>query len=290
MTINRNADSTISLFSQSPWREISKQDLAPATPVPTMLSLEESQLYYWLARDWATGAGAIVDLGCFAGGSTARLGAGNAASGRHPSAIVAYDRFTADLRTKNRILYKGGIAPFEGSDILLLAHRLLTPFKPAVELRPGELEEQIWDDGLIELLIIDIAKSAASADYIADMFFPHLIAGRSIVVQQDFLHQYQPWLPAQMTLLKDCFTPLARVSKHSMAFLCTHVPTAEAIKDARTGSLSDPGLTELLIESAQHYRAFTKSDCFTAMAHEVATHPNARTSWRLRQPPEPLSL
>ena len=282
MTCDTTVETMIRRFAERPWRTITDHDLAPASHVPTMLSHEESQLYYWLARDLATQAGAIVDLGAFVGGSTARLGAGGGAAGS--PRIIAYDRFTADTQTKERILYKGGIPAFEGRDILLLAHRLLTPFKPAVELRAGEIEEQIWADGQIDILIVDIAKSATSADHVAQTFFPHLVAGQSIVVHQDFLHRFQPWLPAQMALLQEYFTPLARISNHSIVFLCTKVPPPDAIAQARTGPLSDTELTRLVRASALRYRALASRFWFASMVREIAAHPEARTAWQLRQP------
>ena len=47
-----------------------------AVGIPTMLSKAERRLLYSLARDYATGDGAVVDAGCFLGGSTAALLAG----------------------------------------------------------------------------------------------------------------------------------------------------------------------------------------------------------------------
>ncbi|MCB2131987.1 MAG: hypothetical protein KDD96_06205, partial [Rhodobacteraceae bacterium] len=83
----------ISEFSGTPWRDIADQIPQRARAVPTMLKAEEQALYFWIARDWAKGAGAIVDLGCFAGGSTARLAAGAEAAG-YAAEIHAYDRFS----------------------------------------------------------------------------------------------------------------------------------------------------------------------------------------------------
>src|ERR671930_1808243 len=57
-----------------PWRDVT---LSPdAVGIPTMLSKAERRLLYSLARDCASGDGAIVDAGCFLGGSTAALLAG----------------------------------------------------------------------------------------------------------------------------------------------------------------------------------------------------------------------
>src|SRR5206468_11051967 len=42
---------------------------------PTMLSIEEKQLLYVLARDYIRGEGAVVGAGCFLGGPTIALAA-----------------------------------------------------------------------------------------------------------------------------------------------------------------------------------------------------------------------
>lgn len=248
---------------------------------------EESQLYYWLARDWAQGAGAIVDLGAFAGGSTARLAAGQQAAGG-TAPIHAYDHFTADTPVKERILYPGGIAPFEGRDIFLLAHRLLTPFKPQITLHPGEFLEQRWQGGPIELLCVDIAKTAESADHVAAQMFPHLIPGRSVVVQQDFLHSVQPWLPAQMALLHRYFTPLTRAARHCVAFLCTAVPPPEVLERARTAPLDDRQLTRLVRRAALRYQPLAGRYWFASMVRRIDANPEVRVAWRMRsaRPPE----
>src|SRR5215207_725589 len=52
-----------------PWRDVV---LPPAAVgIPTMLSKAERKVLYSLARDYAGGDHAIVDAGCFLGGSTA---------------------------------------------------------------------------------------------------------------------------------------------------------------------------------------------------------------------------
>lgn len=68
-----------------------------------MLCREEQRLYHWIIAYCATGAGAVVELGCFSGGSTARLAGGT------------------------------------GGDILPLASKLLQPWFDHIELHPGPL-------------------------------------------------------------------------------------------------------------------------------------------------------
>lgn len=73
-------DQITSEFAARPWAKVTDSDLAPGLAVPSMLQLEESQLYHWLGRH-VPGDGATVDLGAYAGGSAARL-SGLALSGQ----------------------------------------------------------------------------------------------------------------------------------------------------------------------------------------------------------------
>ena len=224
-----------------PWTRLLARTLGGARAVPTMLSGEEQKLYYWLAAFWAEGAGEIVDLGCFAGGSTARLAEGRAAAG-HAGGVHAFDRFTADARAKAAVLYPAGVAPFEGADILPLAQALLAPWAPAVTFHRGEIDRMGWAGGPIELLVMDASKTAASGDAMAATFFPHLMAGASLVVQQDCLHWAQPWVPAQMARLAGCFRPVAHAPRDTVVFLCERVPRPDEIAQARIAGSDDAAI------------------------------------------------
>ena len=79
-----------------PWRDV---ELPPdAAGIPTMLSKTERKLLYGLARDYAADDAAIVDAGCFLGGSTAALLAGirdRAEKWRGPP-LESYDLFRVE--------------------------------------------------------------------------------------------------------------------------------------------------------------------------------------------------
>src|SRR5919198_1732463 len=79
-----------------PWRDAA---LSPdAVGIPTMLSKAERRLLYSLARDYAGEDAAIVDAGCFLGGSTAALLAGvrdRKEPWRGPP-VESYDLFRVD--------------------------------------------------------------------------------------------------------------------------------------------------------------------------------------------------
>jgi SAM-dependent methyltransferase len=113
-------------FHPKPWRSLEGTAMGCAVDVPTMLSPKEIRFYFWLARRMADVKGAIADLGCFAGGSTAYLAEGNRQGGGE-ARVFAFDQFTASEEVKQRQLYSKGVAAFEGSDILPLAKTLLAP-------------------------------------------------------------------------------------------------------------------------------------------------------------------
>ncbi len=266
-----------------PWTRLLERALGAARRVPTMLSPEEQKLYYWLCAFWAEGAGEIVDLGCFAGGSTARLAEGRRVAGLD-CRLHAFDRFTADARAKQSILYPQGVAEFEGNDILPLAQDLLAPWAPSITFHRGEIEQTGWAGGPIEILVMDASKTAASGDAMAAAFFPHLIPGASLVVQQDCLHWSQPWVPAQMERLAPCFRPLAHAPRDTVVFLCERTPTAREIAAARLADSDDAALDADLAGSAARLAALGLSRRIEAMRAALAANPGERRAFAFRRP------
>ncbi len=261
----------ISEFSGTPWRDIADQIPQRARAVPTMLKAEEQALYFWIARDWAKGAGAIVDLGCFAGGSTARLAAGAEAAG-YAAEIHAYDRFSANEKTKENTLYPQGVAPFEGEDIRPLAERLLAPWADMIALYPGDLL-QAAGTAADRVLAVDAAKSARAADRIA------LIPAGALIVQQDFLHRRQPWLIAQMHLLAGAAVPVAFCAHDCVAFLVTEQIDRDRLAAARVEHLDDDALIGILTEAAESPALAPVADRIAGAIHAVRANPGERRAW-----------
>jgi len=266
-----------------PWARLLERALGGARRVPTMLSAEEQKLYFWLAAFWAEGRGATVDLGCFAGGSTARLAEGHRVAGR-ATPVHAFDRFTAGEDVKRAILYAQGVAPFEGADILPLARSLLAPWAESVVLHRGEIERIGWDGGPIEILVMDASKTAETGDAMAEAFFPHLIPGASLVVAQDFLHWAQPWVPAQMEGLREWFRPLAHAPRDTMVFLCERVPDARALDAARVSALGDAALDARLAATEARLAEWGLGPRIAEMRQALAANPGERRAHRFVRP------
>ena len=264
-------------FDEAPWKDVTLP--AEALRVQTMLSEEEGQMLYWLARDYATGAGAICDLGCFAGGSTARMAAG-AAEGGHGAEIHAFDHFTIQEGQKERYMEPAGIPYFRGNDMLPAVQELLSPWSDRMHYHKGDIRETGWSGGPIEILFVDASKTPETADIIASRFMPHLIPGRSLVIQQDYQHWRQPWVPAQMELLTPCFELVAWCHKGTAVFRCTAEVGGPEIAAAQTRALSDAQMTTLIRQAMTRFPHKAQRKRLACAILAVADNPGLRLSYR----------
>ena len=274
-------DQITAKYAARPWAQVADSDLAPGLAVPSMLHIEESQLYHWLGRQ-VQGDGATVDLGAYAGGSAARLLSGLALSG-HPFQLHSYDRFRSSRAFWSRYMPDEPPPEADDADLLPVVRRHLAPWQDRVTLHVGDIGEKRWTGGAIEILSVDAAKGSRMADHIAAEFFPALLPGRSILVQQDYLMAVQPWLCAQMVGLRDQFLPLARVPKVGMVFLCLAPVTGTALAAARVDGLTDGKLMGRVREAAAWHDRMVPRAAFQAMLAQVKAHPGVRLGWQMRQ-------
>lgn len=268
-------------FAARPWTTIPEADLGPALRVPTMLTPEERLFYHWLGRR-VRGDGATVDLGAYAGGSAARLLSGLALSGRRFH-VHSFDRFRSSRAFWARYLPDEPLPEADDADLLPVVRRHLAPWAGHVTLHIGDIGEKRWTGGPIEILSVDAAKGAVMADHVAAQFFPALVPGRSIVVQQDYLMAVQPWLPAQMVALRDCFLPLAHVPRVGLAFLTLAPVTEAALAAARVGGLTDGRLMQRVREAAKWHEAMVPRARFKAMLDQIRANPGVRLGWQMKQ-------
>lgn len=267
-------------FDTAPWAAEGFAVPDPADRLRTMLTAEESCLLYWLARDYAEGAGVICDLGCFAGGSTARLAAGVADSGR-TTEVHAFDHFTIQEGQKARYLYPAGIDPFPGPDMLPAVEDLLSPWAGMVRLHAGDICRTDWPETPVELLFVDAFKSPGSADMIAGRFFPMVIPGRGLIIQQDYLHWRQPWVPAQMELMAECFELVAWCRQGTAVFRCTAPVTPDVVDRAATRDLSDRDLDRLVRQAIPRFPQRIQRRRLACSVLAVEDNPGLRLSYRL---------
>lgn len=216
-----------------PWRD------APyartATGIPTMLSKAERRLLYGLARDYASGAGAIVDAGCFLGGSTASLLSGLRDRGSHWTgpAVESYDLFRVEEFTVGKFFSDGALqvgdsfrprfdANVGGFDIPHVVHE-------------GDITEIGWSGGEIEILFLDVLKSWEINDAVLRDFFPSLIPGRTVIVHQDYGWGDTPWLPLTVELMRDSLALVDWMEWGSHAFIVEREIPRDVIENGVAG-------------------------------------------------------
>lgn len=200
---------------------------------PTMLALGELRALMWLTRDYYTGSGRIVDAGCFLGGSTVALGVGLRANRRvtwPAPPIEVYDLFRVDRFSA--VAYADAVEHRDvGASTRDLFDRYTAGVRELVRVHEGDVTREPWSGEPIEILFIDLAKTWDISDWLLRQYFPSLLAGRAIVVQQDYLFSGCPWLHPAMEVLAPCFEIVGHVGS-SVLYRALRAPSREEIEAA----------------------------------------------------------
>ncbi len=184
----------------------------------SMLSVEER-----LALQWATRAGnpsndAVVDAGCFLGGSTVAL-AGGVLARDGSSPVHVYDLFRFGSEGEVGWVPEGFDFGVGLSTLPVFEHQVKR-VRHMLTLHAGDIREERWDGGNVGVLFVDIAKSWDTGDAVWHAFLPSLVPGESLVVQQDLVHWGHPWCAIVMELLADRFEYLGWVWYSSALYQC----------------------------------------------------------------------
>ena len=184
-------------------------------------------MYYHLVKDFPGQIARIVDAGCFGGASTVAFSRGLKESDRplHPNMIVSYDLFETDRYSSEIFAQFGMDAPL-GSSFLPHFLRTIDDHLDIVSVVKGSILDFNWHGGSIDILFLDVLKSQELNDHCVRNFFPHLIAGKSLVLQQDYIHDPLPWIPMTMALMADHFETLG-FCRNTLAFRCVRPVTPQ---------------------------------------------------------------
>ncbi|MBV9466556.1 MAG: hypothetical protein JO169_10630 [Solirubrobacterales bacterium] len=211
--------------------------------MPTMLSSQELGLLYWLGREYWSGGGAIVDAGCFLGGSTIALASGVREAGRNAdgsSPITVYDRFLVEDYSLASGFFEDAPELGVDDDFLALFERNVAGVRDLLDVRPGDILQQRWDGGPIEILFLDLLKTWSINDYVVREFWPQLIPGRAMIVQQDYQYGGYPWLAITMELLHEYFERLDEMPWGTVVFrLRAPLPDLHGMSLSRDLSMRD---------------------------------------------------
>lgn len=177
--------------------------------VPSMAKEEELALLYTLAKDIYEGYGFILEGGVFLGSSTLALGMGLSKNKhledilqRIQTPIQTFDHFKLSSY-ESRIAHKwhpvAGLR--EGSSSLELYKDNVKHVQHLQHLHVGDAVEELklLPTAIgVEIVFLDFLKSSELNDATVQYIFPKLLAGRSLVIQQDFQHEWLPWIHVTM--------------------------------------------------------------------------------------------
>lgn len=214
----------------------------------------------WLAAEAYTGRGAICDLGSFLGGSTAALadglaawrGAGTAPAGAGDPGlhrVHSYDRHRIRPEAWERWGLAGRYPYPEDGFFLPVMRDLLGDLDELVTIHSGDFPQLAPPGGPVEILFVDIAKTRRSSDHVLAGFFPKLVPGTSIVVQQDYFHAWPFFDVYAMEVLSDWFEPLATAGTSAL-FLLTRPLAPEAVAAALSARMTMAALRAALASAA----------------------------------------
>lgn len=194
--------------------------------VKTMLSLNERQMLHWMAREMdLTTNGCIVDAGCFLGGSTLSFATGLAANksqGSKKYRIHTYDIFITPNHEYSIGLIGNDRKP--GDSVLDIFTKNLGHNFSSVLVNSGDFMEATPPARPIDILFVDITKTRELNAKIILEFFPLLIPGKSIVIQQDHNDHSCPWANATMEYLSKYFEVLCDESSSRVFRLKKRIP------------------------------------------------------------------
>ncbi len=159
--------------------------------LPRMLSGDEQRYLIWLTESRYEGWGAVVDLGCWLGSSSACLAEGLARSGKQ-GRVHSFDLFRWDPSYMER---DSSLRLAYGADFMPEFLRLTLPWKERIQAQQADLFEFQWRGGPIEILFVDAAKTWGLTNAILRNFGPAIDPGRTRVVFQDFRYPQTMWLP-----------------------------------------------------------------------------------------------
>jgi hypothetical protein len=210
-----------------------------ATKVPSMMSMLEKRVLNTLARERYVGEGVIIDAGIFLGASTVCFGEGIR---QNPAQKKILKRWKKPIIAFERGIINPGMPAFfkrnavagmgePGESFAAAVEANIKPVANIVDLRIGDILETAQGiDSPIEILFLDVLKLPEISSFVVRNFFPRLIPGVSIVIQQDYFYERLPFIKTDQEFFEDYFTCIGEVCSTAL-FLCTKaIPEAEVAR------------------------------------------------------------
>ena len=214
--------------------------------IPSMMKAQELDLLYSLVKNYYKGEGYIVDAGIFMGASTKCFIEGLAANPHSrrvaKPAIHSFERAMVTRPMTNFAGFKD--LPINSDYSGMLRDRFA--FSDEVSFSFGDITLKDWNrDDPIEILFLDVLKTPEVMFRCNEMFFPSLIVGQGVLVQQDFYWPFGWWINAWMEMWADYFEPIDW-AETSLIFRYTKELPAEAYNAETLTSKSEDEVFDML--------------------------------------------
>lgn len=203
-----------------------------------MLTGFDVGVYFYFASQ-VKGIGAIVDAGCLVGGTTTAINLGLDNNGNieaEAAKIQVFDLFDTCgdefnaffLGTKYPEDFPSGSTRFRH-----IFEKNLARYLHRLQIHEGDIMRTGKFPEPIEFLGLDCCKSLEITDYVVRNFFEALIAGKSVVIHQDYIHEWLPFIHISMELLSEYFVPLVEGDGGgAYVWQCARQITSQDIKAA----------------------------------------------------------
>ncbi len=202
-----------------------------------MLSYSERQMLFYLASKIYEGKGVIIDGGSFFGSSLVSSAAGLNANlskekidfSKFPNKKPIHGFELGFLPApKNKDINKkrvfGGVDYVLGESFVPILMDTISEYKDQIELKIGDLVEQVWPDSPIEICFIDVCKTATLNRHVSKQFYPNLIPNESWLINQDFFFDRLPWIKVTMGYLEEYFEWQGQIATSSIYKNIKEVP------------------------------------------------------------------
>jgi hypothetical protein len=194
-----------------------------------MTSLDERAYLRGFAERDYDGDGEIVDLGCWLGSSTLPLARGVARNPRVANKrgrVHAFDRFVWEEWMHDHL----PVDLAEGASFRPEFERLIAEVADQVTVHAADLSRVGWEERRpIALLFHDAAKSWELENHVRGSFFPWLVPGKSLLVDQDFAHWFTPWVHLVRHRMRDALEPILHVPASGSFVFRLVAPIPEAM-------------------------------------------------------------
>ena len=150
-----------------------------------------------------------------------------------------------------------------------------------IQPHKGDVKDAKWVES-IEILFVDCCKDLNTNDAVARKYYPYLVPGLSMIIQQDYLHFQHPWLVATIEGLDPRVKAVAYTAENSMIFACHDTITLRDV-EAAIGMTKQPGkLIELIGRAQDRFEDPRVKHYLAAHITALRKMPSAQSSWDLQ--------